>query len=336
MSYRIAAGAAVESLLNCWLRECGAPAHFSQATPGSLVRLPLPRLGVELTAALLYWSATGAHRWGSVTLGQDVPVDPATLAALLAREATTGPGDGIVDLVGRVADSTARVATFVEARPGRSADPAPAPAPFLEAEQSLLLGHPFHPAPKSRPGLAEAEARRYSPELRGSFPLHWFGADRRLVAEDSGLPEPASAILAGLAEPDGAAAVAGGGVLVPVHPWQARQLRLQPYVQDLLAGGLLRDLGELGPVWHATSSVRTLYRPDAAYMLKLSLALPVTNSVRRNLRKELLRGLEAHRLLQTALGDELRARFPHFDVVRDPAWLTVLPPPGQWESGFEV
>ncbi|MPZ13193.1 MAG: hypothetical protein GEU73_01990 [Chloroflexi bacterium] len=125
-------------------------------------------------------------------------------------------------------------------------------------------------------------------------------------------------------------------MLVPAHPWQARLLLAQPYVQELSKNGLLVDLGERDPVWYPTSSVRTVYRPDAPYMLKLSLALPITNSVRCNLRKELARGVEVHRLLETSLGDDLCARFPSFGIVRDPAWLTVDPPAGRSESGFEV
>jgi siderophore synthetase component len=68
-------------------------------------------------------------------------------------------------------------------------------------------------------------------------------------------------------------------------------------------------------------------------MLKLSLGLRITNSRRENLRKELHRGVEVHRLLRTGLSQQWRAAHPGFDIVRDPAWLAVdgtdgLPLPG--------
>ncbi|CAM5602054.1 IucA/IucC family protein [Streptomyces violaceorubidus] len=108
-------------------------------------------------------------------------MDAVTLAALLARETAGAPGPDGPDLVARVADSVRRTAVFLRDRAegaapeGHRDGPGDRSGPdrFLAAEQALLLGHPLHPTPKSREGLTEAEAHRYSPELRGSFPLHW-------------------------------------------------------------------------------------------------------------------------------------------------------------------
>jgi RimJ/RimL family protein N-acetyltransferase len=71
-------------------------------------------------------------------------------------------------------------------------------------------------------------------------------------------------------------------------------------------------------------------------MLKLSLGVRITNSVRVNLAKELARGVEVHRLLAAGLGAELADRFPGFAIVRDPAWLTLRTGRPGPESGFEV
>ncbi|NUS50969.1 MAG: siderophore biosynthesis protein, partial [Nocardioidaceae bacterium] len=201
----------------------------------------------------------------------------------------------------------------------------------------LLLGHPLHPTPKSRDGLTTAEAAVYSPELRGSFPLHWFAVHRDLVTQDTSLDRPADRVLAelsdGLVGPE-------DHVLVPVHPWQARDLAHRPGIRALLDVALVRDLGACGPLWHPTSSVRTVYRPGAPVMLKLSLGLRITNSRRENLRKELLRGLEVDRLMRAGLADELHAVHPGFDIVRDVGWLAVDAPrtsgPERAESGLEI
>jgi siderophore synthetase component len=71
-------------------------------------------------------------------------------------------------------------------------------------------------------------------------------------------------------------------------------------------------------------------------MLKLSLGLRITNSRRENLRKELHRGVEVHRLLRTGLSQRWQAVHPGFDVVRDPAWLAVDDPGGRPVPGLDV
>ncbi|WP_443076253.1 IucA/IucC family protein [Streptomyces sp. SP18ES09] len=330
---RAADAAAVENLLRCWVRETNLPA------PGSTtLRIPLDASGTALLVPVRHWSPTGWHRFGAPAL-EGLPAtapaaDAVTVAALLSRE--SGRSEG-TDLVGRVADSARRTAEFLAER-RRRPEPHPDADLFLAAEQSLLLGHPLHPTPKSREGLSEAEVRLYSPELHGSFPLHWFAVDRTLLATDSawteqGRPVTAEQLASGLAE---GLTLPTGTAPLPVHPWQARELLHRPDIRALLDAGLLHDLGLHGSPWHPTSSVRTVHRPGARAMLKLSLGLRITNSRRENLRKELHRGVEVHRLLRTGLVDEWQAAHPGFDIVRDPAWLAVDAPDGTPVPGLDV
>ncbi|MFF0136662.1 IucA/IucC family protein [Streptomyces sp. NPDC005227] len=247
------------------------------------------------------------------------------------------PAGEAADLVGRVADSVRRTAVFIEDRREHPADTGDR---FLSAEQALLLGHPLHPTPKGREGLSDAEGTLYSPELRGSFPLHWMAVAPSVLATDSAWTErgrPVSAEqltlrLAGadLALPDGYTAA------LPLHPWQMRELKHRTETAALLDAGLLLDLGPLGAAWHPTSSVRTVYRSGAPAMLKLSLGLRITNSRRENLRKELHRGVEVHRLLRGGLFKEWQAVHPGFDIVRDPAWLAVDGQDGKPVQGLDV
>ncbi|MGI5429059.1 IucA/IucC family protein [Streptomyces sp. CA-179760] len=365
-----AQAAAVENLLRCWVRENDQPAPAD-----GILRIPLPASGTALLAPVRYWSLTGWHRFGPPQLA-DAPdhapsADAVTVAALLTRETFTegadtdtgtgtdtcvspapdsgltgahdptvgvaaGDGLGGVSLVAGVADSLRRVAAFVSDRREHPADGSDL---FLAAEQALVLGHPLHPSPKSREGLSETEARLYSPELRGSFPLHWLAVAPSVLATDSAWTErgrtvPAARLTARLAGtclplPDGYA-------LLPLHPWQAGEVRHRPETAALLDSGLLRDLGTHGTSWQPTSSVRTVYRTDAPAMLKLSLGLRITNSRRENLRKELHRGVEVHRLLRSGLAQQWRAVHPGFDIVRDPAWLAVDDPDGAPLPGLDV
>lgn len=334
--------AAAENLLRCWVRETGTP-----APAGDTLRIPLAACGTALRVPVHHWSACGWHRFGTPVLvgapEDSPPVDAVTLAALLVREARYGargrslPGDG-ADLVGCVADSVRRTAVFLTARRADPRTP-PGTALFLDGEQSLLLGHPLHPTPKSREGLSGAEAGACSPELRGAFPLHWLAADPSVLAADSAWTErgrtvPAERLAERLAGPG--AVHPEGTVPLPLHPWQAHAVRHLPAVAELFDRGLLHDLGAHGPVWHPTSSLRTVYRPDAPAMLKLSLGLRITGFRRENLPEELRRGVEVHRLLRTGLGERWRSAHPSFGIVRDPAWLAVRGPGGEPVPGLDA
>nr|WP_234363236.1 IucA/IucC family protein [Streptomyces formicae] len=284
------------------------------------------------------------HAETAVDQAEATPDQPEAMAAPPADADADGTAKNIglvdkvdgADLVGRVADSVRRTAEFIA---DRRDSPGDEPDLFLAAEQSLLLGHPLHPTPKSREGLSDTESRLYSPELRGAFPLHWLAVDRSVLAMDSAWTErgralPADQLTARLAGPE--LPLPDGRVALPVHPWQIRELRHRPAAADLLDAGLLQDLGPHGAPWYPTSSVRTLYRSGAAAMLKLSLGLRITNSRRENLRKELHRGVEVHRLLRSGLAEQWQAAHPGFDVVRDPAWLAVTGPDGAPVLGLDV
>ncbi|MFF2505963.1 IucA/IucC family protein [Streptomyces sp. NPDC058067] len=320
--------------------------------------LDAPRVDAVTVAALLSREAAGPRGRvllpgdGEGVVGQGLTQAPAATPApptpaitpQAAPEAppshataahATASGDG-ADLVGRVADSVRRTADFIAYR---RSNPGDTDDPFLASEQSLLLGHPLHPTPKSREGLSEAESRLYSPELQGSFPVHWMAVNRSVLAMDSawtqrGRALPADQIARQLAGTD--LPLPDGHAPLPLHPWQVRELRHRPQTAALLDAGLLRDLGPHGAPWYPTSSVRTLYQPDAPAMLKLSLGLRITNSRRENLRKELHRGVEVHRLLRTGLFEQWQAAHPGFDIVRDPAWLAVTGQDGEPVPGLDV
>ncbi|MFJ8058740.1 IucA/IucC family protein [Streptomyces sp. NPDC096142] len=280
--------------------------------------------------------AESAHVSANLSAGplvDEVAPAPAPTPKATATSTSTAPTPSTLagapvpntgtDLVARVADSVHRTVTFITER---RAHPVDDPDRFLSAEQALVLGHPLHPTPKSREGLSDAENRLYSPELRGSFPLHWLAVAPSVLATDSawterGRPVPAAHLTARIAGPE--LPLPEGHAALPLHPWQWREIQHRADVSALLDDGLLQDLGTHGAPWHPTSSVRTVHRSGAPAMLKLSLGLRITNSRRENLRKELHRGVEVHRLLRTGLSQQWRAAHPGFDIVRDPAWLAV-------------
>lgn len=122
--------------------------------------------------------------------------------------------------------------------------------------------------------------------------------------------------------------------LIPVHPLQARKLLGQEYVCNLIQSGQLAYLGPQGRKFYPTSSVRTVYHPEANFMYKFSIPVKITNSLRINKRKELDRGVEVSRLLHGELQNKLQEHHPAFRIIEDPAYITLKSE--AHETGFEV
>ncbi|GAA0951442.1 IucA/IucC family protein [Nonomuraea longicatena] len=312
--HRAGEAAATEALLRAYVRENAIPVP----SEGEELTLDFPASGVRLRVPVRHRSATGWHRFGEPRVGDD-PAGAALVATAAVRESVVRrrlPHHLGSDAVARVLDSARRTGTHLARR--RAEPDGRRPEPFLEAEQALLLGHPFHPAPKSRQEASDGEVGAYSPELRGAFRLHWFAADPAVLAGESADGRDPAGLLRELAEGVDAPE---GTVPIPAHPWQAREVLARPEVAALVEAGLLRPLGPSGPAWYPTSSLRTVYRPQAA-MLKLSLGMKITNSRRNNLRSEMSLGVRAARLLATGVGDWLRAEHPRFTILRDHAWVS--------------
>ncbi|MFC4405502.1 IucA/IucC family protein [Haloarchaeobius iranensis] len=346
--------AAVHAFLNSYLRETGAYEVVDEAVGGvdpgadGLARTTLPAQGIDLLAPLAYRSPTERHLFETPVRyrlpdGSVHPADAATLAALVVRDLSrTEDGDAVPEeLLERVLRSKRAVASFVDARAGDDDRLYAERLSFRDAEQALVFGHHRHPTPKSRAGIAERNRATYAPELRGSFPLSYVRADPELVATASALDTSAAEWVKSALREDPAVTtdfvethVESDDVLLPVHPWQADYLRDQPHVARHLGDGL-EHLGQVGQTFHPTTSVRTLYSPAAPFMVKSSLSVRITNSVRTNKRRELERGVAVAELLDTELGDALAERFPDFDVVRDPAYLALDVGEGP-ESGLET
>lgn len=198
---------------------------------------------------------------------------------------------------------------------------------FQQAEQGLLIGHSFHPAPKSREQFSEEDARRYSPELGGEFALCWLVVDSSILISGSSGEYNAKERLEQLVSQDHLLSLALSGVihegehLFPVHPWQWTVLQENEDIQTYIQSGLIRELGEIGSAWYPTSSTRSLYSPTLPYMLKFSLSVKLTNSIRNLSLKEVIRGTRLNQLFHdTELSNEL-GQEQGFQVMQEPSYL---------------
>jgi spermidine-citrate ligase len=341
--HAIAAAATFQSFANCYIREIDAGCAGCMALDGREKccldwYLAAPR--VHLRAVLSNDSQVGPKAFGPLFSrypGESVwqPVDPLWAVQCLVQDlaektrADSRPGAGL-ELMLRTLQSCARIADLVQQTTARPLDNQP--QGFLESEQSLTFGHWMHPTPKSLTGMSDWQSAVYAPEGGGAFPLTYFAAPRQRVRACS-VAGDLDAILWDMAgNLLDTVPLGEDEMLLPMHPLQAEALLLQPQIQALMAAGGLRLLGSGGVRFTATSSVRTIASDDCDWMLKFSLPVKITNSLRLNRVHELEAGVVMAQLVDLL---DLETRLPKLGFLKDPAYLT-LDLPGSSESGFEV
>lgn len=194
---------------------------------------------------------------------------------------------------------------------------------FLAAEQALKAGHPFHPNPRSRDEMSVDDAARYAPEHEKTFNLHWVAADLGIVTSNAG----AARALHLLADAD-LGTIDQGLVPLPWHPWQAAQLLARQDIQDLVDRRALLDLGPGHGSWGATSSMRCLHGWHAPFMVKTSLSVRLTNSVRHLSVREVARGVHISDLLASDLGLRIKRDFPTLNILGEPGYAALTDPSG--------
>lgn len=344
-SRQIAEIATFQSFANCYLREVNPGIRAMHRAAGGTVdcvEWSLPRQQMILRAEVTSPSLCGPHHFGRVW-GRGVSdatwrhIELISALHILVhecyRQVDEAQADALrgfeLELLMRVLESYQQTALYID-----RAAPEPADGGhFIEAEQSLVFGHWQHPTPKSRQGMTYWQQESYAPELRGQFKLHYFAAKRGDIRHDCARAVAAPEIVRSLVGPDANGIALGDDeYLLPMHPLQAEALLLDPDIRGLLGEGRLRHLGPAGPAFTATSSVRTVYGADADWMLKFSLPVRITNSVRLNRRQELEAGVAMAKLIDR-IGFAERSR--NFRIIQDPAYIT-LDLPGRSESGFEV
>lgn len=196
------------------------------------------------------------------------------------------------------------------------------PLDFIAAEGALLVGHSVHPCPKARDLFTDEDARAYAPEFQADFPLQWVAVHPRHVRHHAAAGHHHMDLVRDLARHDATLAGwldgLGDAWLLPCHPFQLQNWLKEPAVADLLATGEARVLGASDLRWRATSSLRAVHCPDVPWMLKFSLTVKLTNSVRHLQPEELLRGALLADLLDTPEGRAFQARFPELTVLPEP------------------
>lgn len=199
------------------------------------------------------------------------PLDHGGLVALVAEVLRAHTGLSNDELPAEMTDSRDAVAAMLTAR-ARATPPAGA---YLRSEQSLVTGHPHHPAPKARGGGPRPAGCRTPRGVRPfsagpAGPAR--GRGRRGGRHPrAGRPRHGPARLPAAARPS-LAARPGRPALAPAF-----------------ADGRLVRLGTTAFEAWPTAAVRTLYAPERDLCLKFSLDVRITNDIRRLWRHDLLK-----------------------------------------------
>ncbi|MFJ9906316.1 IucA/IucC family protein [Streptomyces sp. NPDC101152] len=267
---------AAAPLLNCLLREVAEP--LADSRPHGTTAGP-PGAGAD---AIRTYRLPGVDRLLRVR-GDRRPADPEVYTAgawhrvghtelvkLVAEELRRDTGLTNHELPAEMIDSRDAVAALLAARARRTAPT----DPYRRSEQSLVTGHPYHPAPKARGGGPVAGWLPYAPEAYASFPLVLLG-----LREDSVVEEGDTSALDALGE------APPGYRLLPAHPWQLELVDLT----EAFADGRLVRLGTTDADTWPTAAIRTLYAPEQDLFLKFSLDVRITNDIRRLWRHDLLK-----------------------------------------------
>jgi len=297
------------AFLNALLREWSG-----WRVTGSAVEIPLPSRRSTLRVALRSMTVAGRHRFAFPALLQSDGgfvriLDFSEMVGLIAGEPAIVGDVEVERFTFRVLESARNVNDIVASRAGDLEALFHAPLDFRQAEQGLLTGHSIHPTPKSRAGFSDEDARAFAPEYAPEFRLRWVAVPRSRLVARTREAELTAARIDALLGNHHLREVPAGHALLPVHPWCA------PSGDDLV------DLGEAGPAWAPTSSLRTVWAAESPWMLKFSLPVHLTNSVRTLKVAELERALVLGEVLASPLGREFETRYPDFRILREPLYL---------------
>jgi siderophore synthetase component/RimJ/RimL family protein N-acetyltransferase len=352
------------ALINCYLRENSSwhrffhiprydnslSEYFKSVNHSLWIKITFENSSAEIYCPVKYYSETGRHVFHFPVVwresGEDAlhPLSMEMFYQLISENQSAG--EDIQNLYNRIRESMHNIQLMLDHNVKRENTNKSGQIfqSFIESEQSLLLGHNMHPVPKSRTGFSKKDLINYSPEFRNSFQLHYFLADPDIVEEYSiyadqiterikvelfnncDQPETFRNIIQHYPEK----------ILIPSHPWEALYLIQQEDVKELIAEGKLTHLGSCGSYYSATSSVRTVYSPVSDFMIKFSLHVKITNSERVNLERELYRGADLSRLMQTSWGENIQQEFPDLTFISDPGFLTVKNKKGNPVEGFNT
>ncbi|HDY9460797.1 TPA: L-2,3-diaminopropanoate--citrate ligase SbnE [Staphylococcus argenteus] len=321
-----AAYAAIERILNEYFRE----SNLYQAPPqDNQWSIQLSELET-LTGTFRYWSAMGHHLYGlEVWLLDGKSKKLTTYKEAIARilqhmaqsaDNQTAVQQHMTQIMSDIDNSIHRTARYLQSSKTDYIEDR-----YIVSEQSLYLGHPFHPTPKSASGFSEADLERYAPECHTSFQLHYIAVHQDIILSRyvENMENQVATVLHQLAGLD-MSELPKDFILLPIHPYQIGVLRQHPQFIQYSEQGLIKDLGVSGDIVYPTSSVRTVFSKALNIYLKLPIHVKITNFIRTNDLEQIERTIDAAQVIASIKDD---VETPHFKLMFEEGYRALLPNP---------
>nr|WP_279016790.1 IucA/IucC family protein [Staphylococcus schleiferi] len=298
----IATHAALERILNVYFRENG---QYRESDPSHQWTIQLNEAG-KLMGQFSYWSPMGHHMYENHitlhdgdTVSQLTPVEGIQLILEKMVDETDEDQSEIKQRLEAVQtdidNSIERTACYLAFRESQHHE-----TRYIQSEQSLYLGHPFHPTPKSATGFSQGDIQSYAPECHVSFQLFYIAVHQSLLLEryvtghQSGVDTKLHK-LSKIPKSD----IGKDFKLLAVHPFQIDILKQNGLFKVWCAKGLVRVYGPCGDEVYPTSSVRTVFAKHLNFYLKLPIQVKITNFVRTNDFEQIERTLDAAEIIAT-------------------------------------
>ncbi|MFY0255205.1 GNAT family N-acetyltransferase [Chitinophaga sp. 30R24] len=313
--------------------------HFNATGHTLHLKFNFPESSAEVYVPLKYAAVTRRHQYDFPVVERNTTADsiaiigPERFLELVAAHARlTHEQANAAYIQQRLHNSIDNIATFLTHFQETGKVTNKAEMTFIEAEQLLPAGHTTHALSKSREGFSVDDLLQYSPETGGRFQLHYFLLHPELVIEQQAKGQLPSGIFRDhlneyTKKDNGIQSLLNKHAdwkVTLTHPWEANYLLEDATVKELIAKGLLYNLGAWGPLFTATSSVRTVYHEESNWMYKFSLHVKITSAVRINYLHELQRGYQVSCLLATPQGQQLQEENPTVAFTGDPAFIAVV------------
>ncbi|QIW10930.1 IucA/IucC family protein [Francisella sp. LA112445] len=313
----------LKNFLNCYYREFNDYTLVKNLDDGYQFSINLDSIEsifeISLKISPILKSPTWQLPCYLIKQGIRSKLDPLEAVLLIIREL-----NGSNELIERVSDSTINITSILQKRKHKLDRSFGCKSSFILNEQNLIRGHRQQPDPKSRRGLSLQEFIKYSPETNGKLQLHYMYVDKNILETHSLLDKSVNHIFLDFLTNESIPIKQDKNYeLFALHPWQAKYLAEHDEIKKYKVENKIIDIGVMGPWFYPTTSVRTLYSPDFNIMLKFSLSIAITNSVRINLAKECARSLSVHKLYKNHLKPILAKEFPYFNLITDPAFSAI-------------
>jgi len=231
-------------------------------------------------------SLIGSHKFKNEILLNDSVISLNLLAQLIFKNFSSHPKGDFIGFAHKVIQSQKNIKNYLDFSKDISRDNSYFENTYLNSEQSMIYGHPFHPYSKLKMGMSEMDQQKYSPEFKCKFNLVWVCVPKTRFYSNFTVDQYKQ-MTKELIEFDSIEHT--NQIVVPLHPWQWDNIK-EKY-SDIQIYKIGR--AEFSPL----SSMRTLYNEKSKYQLKYSLDIVLTNSKRHLQLNEITRGADLNEIL---------------------------------------